>query len=123
VESLWITKAAAGKTRRLFEWGRICAPDLHTQTRNLFATTRTKPQTTPKVAAPKVSKGRSESPLVAPAGAIPSATIKIKKHGSVGEAIQRATAKPSGRLRRGEIPATKKTSTEKRNVPDAGRLR
>ena len=30
-----------------------------------------KQRTTPKVAAPKVSKGRSESPLVAPAGANP----------------------------------------------------
>ena len=35
------------------------------------ATIKVKPQTTPKVAAPKVSKGRSESPLVAPAGAKP----------------------------------------------------
>ena len=33
------------------------------------ATIKVKPQTTPKVAAPKVSKGRSESPLVASAEA------------------------------------------------------
>ena len=28
VESLWITIAAAGKTRRLFAWGGFCAPEL-----------------------------------------------------------------------------------------------
>ncbi len=72
--------------------------------------------------APKVSKGRSESPLVASAEAKPSAKQKkeskvpslalYKKPISCGshplqrvvaEGFQRATGKPFGRLRRGEI--------------------
>ena len=42
--------------------------------------------------APKVSKGRSESPLVAPAGAIPPATIKIKYENVQGEGVKGTTA-------------------------------
>ena len=41
---------------------------------------------------PKVSKGRSESPLVAPAGTIPPATIKIKYENVQGEGGKGATA-------------------------------
>ena len=49
-------------------------------------------KSTPKVRTPKGSKGRSESPLVAPAGAIPPATIKIKYENVQGEGVKGATA-------------------------------
>ena len=53
--------------------------------------------------------GRPQSPLVAPAGAVPPATIKIKKHGCAlrrfpkGDRRLRLFSLPFGRLRRGEI--------------------
>ena len=68
------------------------------------------------VSAPKGSRGRSQTfvcfhcPLVAPAGAVPPATIKIKKHGCAlrrfpkGDRRLRLFSLPFGRLRRGEIP-------------------
>ena len=61
------------------------------------------------VSAPKGSRGRPQSPLVAPAGAVPPATIKIKKHGCAlrrfpkGDRRLRLFSLPFGRLRRGEI--------------------
>ena len=67
------------------------------------------------VSAPKGSRGRSQTfvcfhcPLVAPAGAVPPATIKIKKHGCAlrrfpkGDRRLRLFSLPFGRLRRGEI--------------------
>ncbi len=61
------------------------------------------------VSAPKGSRRRPQSPLVTPAGAIPPATIKIKKHGCAlrrfpkGDRRLRLFSLPFGRLRRGEI--------------------
>ena len=61
------------------------------------------------VSAPKGSRRRPQSPLVAPAGAVPPATIKIKKHGCAlrrfpkGDRRLRLFSLPFGRLRRGEI--------------------
>ena len=67
------------------------------------------------VSAPKGSRGRSQTfvcfhcPLVAPAGAVPPATIKIKKHGCAlrrfpkGDRRLRLFSLRFGRLRRGEI--------------------
>ena len=79
------------------------------------------------VATPKVSKGRSESPLVASAEAKPCETEKARMHLSLAthkksiscrkpyphqevgpEGFQRASGKPFGRLRRGEILRNRK---------------
>ena len=81
--------------------------------------------------APKVSKGRSESPLVASAEAKPCETEKARRtfplpstrnpfscrkpypHQEVGpEGFQRAIGKPFGRLRRGEILCETEKSKE-----------
>ena len=83
------------------------------------------------VATPKVSKGRSENPLVASAEAKPCETEKARNpfslvihkksiscrkpysHQEVGpEGFQRAIGKPFGRLRRGEILRNRKSKED-----------
>ena len=56
-------------------------------------------------------------PLVASADAKSPATIKIKKQKCASEAVQRAIGKPSGRVRRREIPCVEaQNHTEKREI-------
>ena len=66
------------------------------------------------MAAPKGERERLEIPLVAPAGAILPASIKVNKHGCAprrfpkGDRRLRLFSLPFGRLRRGEISCLQK---------------